>query len=69
MFHLLDQVLESGLRLGWTPTPAKPGIRFAVPDEIWWARVKQGLKLMLNIYLLGEGKGTQLNVIDLSVSP
>lgn len=54
MLNLLDQLIETVLDTGWTPTPppAKPGFYFTVPDEDWRTKVKAGgTQLRLNIYL------------------
>jgi hypothetical protein len=53
MLNLLDRVIEKVLDSGWTktPPPIKPGFYFAVPDEEWRQKVKQGMGLRLNIYL------------------
>ncbi len=51
MLNLLDQVIRTVLDLAWSAPPAKPDFYFAVPDEGWRQRVKQGIRDRLDIYL------------------
>src|SRR5438093_8648628 len=53
MMHLVDKVVEELLDTGWTttPPPAKPGLYFTVPDDVWRTKVSSGLGDRLNIYL------------------
>ena len=56
MLNLVDDLILRILDQGWPaiPPPAKPGFFFTVPDEDWLTKVRSGVGLRLNIYLLRD---------------